>query len=154
MAAPPQQHAASPLPVWLDCDPGHDDALAIMLAAHSPAHVHLLGISTVHGNQTLAKTTLNAARVLAMAGVRGVAVVPGAAKPLLRPARVCAEIHGASGLDGPDVAVHACHDGAHAPPVTDKAVTRMHAALCSAHAARRGGTQRPTLRLAARPRPR
>ena len=125
---------AASLPVWLDCDPGHDDALALILAAHSPA-VRLLGVSTCHGNQTLAKTTLNARRVLAMAGVRGVHVYAGAAKPLLRPPRVCAEIHGASGLDGPDVAEHACCDAVHTPPATDKAVTRMHAALCAAHAA-------------------
>ena len=50
------------IPVLLDCDPGHDDALAIMLAAASPA-IDLLGITTVAGNQTLAKTTLNARRV-------------------------------------------------------------------------------------------
>jgi inosine-uridine nucleoside N-ribohydrolase len=126
--------ASTCLPVWLDCDPGHDDALALILAAHSPA-VRLLGVSTCHGNQTLAKTTLNARRVLAMAGVAHIPVIPGAAKPLLRPARVCAEIHGASGLDGPDVAEHACCDAHHAPPAGDRAVTRMHAALWAAHEA-------------------
>jgi inosine-uridine nucleoside N-ribohydrolase len=121
MSSPPP-----PLPVWLDCDPGHDDALAIMLAAYAPG-IRLLGLSTVHGNQTLAKTTLNARRVLAMAGVRGVRVAPGAAKPLLRPPRVCPEIHGDTGLDGPDLSAHGGEDDdapQHAP-----AVVQMHAAL-------------------------
>ena len=53
-----------PRPVWLDCDPGHDDALALVLAAHHPA-LKLVGVSTVHGNQTAEKTTNNALRILA-----------------------------------------------------------------------------------------
>ncbi|CAI5935173.1 unnamed protein product [Closterium sp. NIES-65] len=57
-----------PRPVWLDCDPGHDDAMAIILAAHTPS-LHLLGISTVHGNQSVQKVTINARRVLLMAPV-------------------------------------------------------------------------------------
>ena len=56
------------VPVLLDCDPGHDDAIAIMLAAGNPA-IDLLGITTVAGNQTLPKTTLNARRVCTAAGV-------------------------------------------------------------------------------------
>ena len=118
------------LPVWLDCDPGHDDALAIMLAAYAPG-IRLLGLSTVHGNQTLTKTTLNARRVLAMAGVEGVRVAPGAAKPLLRPARVCAEIHGETGLDGPDLSAHAAE---HDPAPQAPAIQQMHAALRDAGA--------------------
>ncbi len=56
------------IPVLLDCDPGHDDAMAILLAAASPA-IDLLGITTVAGNQTLPKTTLNARRVCTAAGI-------------------------------------------------------------------------------------
>ena len=56
--APPARRA-----IWLDCDPGHDDALAIVLAGWSPA-VRLLGVSTVHGNAPLAATTRNALTVL------------------------------------------------------------------------------------------
>jgi inosine-uridine nucleoside N-ribohydrolase len=123
--------ADQPLPVWLDCDPGHDDALAIMLAAYTPG-LRLLGVSTVHGNQTLAKTTTNAQRVVYMAGIAGVRVAPGAARPLLRAPRVCSEIHGASGLDGPDVAVHAAC--AEEVPETEAAIVHMHAALSAAHA--------------------
>ncbi|KAL6752121.1 inosine-uridine preferring nucleoside hydrolase-domain-containing protein [Haematococcus lacustris] len=89
------------LPVWLDCDPGHDDALAIILAGHSPA-LQLLGISTVAGNQSLIKVTQNALDICWAAGLPHIGVVPGQAKPLMRPALLtCPEIHGQSGLDGP-----------------------------------------------------
>ena len=56
-----------PTPIIIDCDPGHDDAIAILLALASP-EVELLGITTVHGNQTLEKTTENALKVLELAG--------------------------------------------------------------------------------------
>ena len=87
--------------VILDCDPGHDDAIAILLAAASPA-LELEGITVVAGNQTLEKTALNARRVCSVAGIRDVPIVPGADRPLRRQPVVAAEIHGASGLDGPD----------------------------------------------------
>ncbi|HTX01260.1 MAG TPA: nucleoside hydrolase [Acidimicrobiales bacterium] len=87
--------------ILLDCDPGHDDAIALLLAAGSPA-VELAGITTVAGNQTLDKTTRNALSVAAIAGVGGVPVVAGCDRPLLRPLRTAASYHGESGLDGPD----------------------------------------------------
>lgn len=87
-------------PVWLDCDPGHDDALAIILAGYHPS-VQLLGVSTVAGNQAVEKVTDNALRVLAAAGLERVPVVMGQSKPLMRPAVHCPQIHGESGLDGP-----------------------------------------------------
>jgi len=87
--------------VILDCDPGHDDAIAILLAAASPA-IELEGITVVAGNQTLPKTALNARRVCTVAGIVDVPIVPGADRPLVRDQVVAAEIHGASGLDGPD----------------------------------------------------
>jgi purine nucleosidase len=83
----------------LDCDPGHDDAVAILLAAGNP-RLNLLGITTVAGNQTLELVTRNALAVCAQAGIR-VPVAAGAARPLVRPQLVAGEIHGASGLDGP-----------------------------------------------------
>ena len=83
----------------LDCDPGHDDAIAILLAAGDP-RLNLLGITTVAGNQTLELVTRNALAVCAQAGIR-VPVAAGAARPLVRPQLVAGEIHGASGLDGP-----------------------------------------------------
>ncbi|GAQ84607.1 inosine-uridine preferring nucleoside hydrolase family protein [Klebsormidium nitens] len=85
--------------VWLDCDPGHDDAMAIILAAFTHS-LDLLGISTVASNQSLEKVTENAQRILALIHREDIGVVPGATKPLLRPVRTCPEIHGESGLDG------------------------------------------------------
>ncbi|MPZ79852.1 MAG: pyrimidine-specific ribonucleoside hydrolase RihA [Actinophytocola sp.] len=87
-------------PIILDCDPGHDDALAIVLAAAHPA-VRLLAISTVAGNQTLDKTTRNARRICDVAGIAGVPIVAGRAKPLRGNQIVAADVHGESGLDGP-----------------------------------------------------
>jgi inosine-uridine nucleoside N-ribohydrolase len=89
-----------PTPIILDCDPGHDDAIAILLALASP-EVELRGVTTVHGNQTLEKTTLNALKVLELAGRSDVPVARGADRPLVRELSVAAHVHGESGLDGP-----------------------------------------------------
>ena len=62
--------------IWLDCDPGHDDAMAILMAATHPS-LKLLGISTVYGNSTLEKTTNNTLKVLKMAGIEGISVYKG-----------------------------------------------------------------------------
>jgi inosine-uridine nucleoside N-ribohydrolase len=88
--------------IILDCDPGHDDAIALLLALASP-ELELLGVTTVAGNQTLAKTTANAIRVLDHVGRPDVPVAAGAARPLVRGLTVAAEVHGESGLDGPDL---------------------------------------------------
>jgi len=90
------------VPLWLDCDPGHDDACAILLAAYHPK-LHLLGISTVYGNAPLTKTTNNALAVLEAIGKPDIAVIPGAARPFCRLHRAAQEIHGESGLDGTDL---------------------------------------------------
>ncbi|HET8776281.1 MAG TPA: nucleoside hydrolase [Candidatus Limnocylindria bacterium] len=87
--------------VVLDCDPGHDDAMAILLAAASPA-LELVAITTVAGNQTLEKVTLNARRVCSVAGITSVPIAAGCDRPLSRPQVVAGDIHGASGLDGVD----------------------------------------------------
>ncbi len=89
------------LPVWLDCDPGHDDAIAIVLAALHPAY-NLLGISTVHGNASLENTTSNALRILTALGDRGthIKVYTGASRPLVKPPFHAPEIHGSFGLNG------------------------------------------------------
>jgi purine nucleosidase len=92
--------------VLVDCDPGHDDALALLLAAGDP-RVELLGVTTVAGNQTLEKTTRNALRILALAGVRDVPVAAGSDRPLVGELAVAEDIHGDSGLDGPDLDVPA-----------------------------------------------
>jgi inosine-uridine nucleoside N-ribohydrolase len=88
--------------VILDCDPGHDDAIAILLALASP-EVNLLGVTTVSGNQTLEKTTANAIRVLDHVGRSDVCVAAGANRPLTRERHVAADVHGETGLDGPDL---------------------------------------------------
>ncbi len=89
-----------PTPILLDCDPGHDDAIALLLALASP-ELELLGVTTVAGNQTLEKTTANALRVLELAGRGDVPVAAGADRPLARELFTAAYVHGESGLDGP-----------------------------------------------------
>ncbi len=88
-----------PRKIILDCDPGHDDAIAMLLAHGSP-DIELLGISTVNGNQTLDKVTNNARRLATQFNIRGVPIVRGASRPLVREAVVAPEQHGESGLDG------------------------------------------------------
>jgi len=90
----------TPTPILIDCDPGHDDAIALLLALGSP-EVELLGVTTVHGNQTLEKTTKNALRVLELAGRSDIPVAAGADRPLQRELHVASHVHGESGLDGP-----------------------------------------------------
>lgn len=85
--------------IIIDCDPGYDDAVALLLAAGSPS-VEVLAITTVAGNQTLEKVTRNTLRIATLAGL-DVPVAAGAARPLLRDeVVVAANIHGESGLDG------------------------------------------------------
>jgi inosine-uridine nucleoside N-ribohydrolase len=84
----------------LDCDPGHDDAIALLLALASP-EIELLGVTTTYGNQTLDKTTANALRVLELVGRTDVPVAAGAERPLTRELLVAAHVHGESGLEGP-----------------------------------------------------
>ncbi len=86
-------------PIILDCDPGIDDALAIVFA-HGHPGIDLLGITTVAGNAGLAKTTANALAVCAFIGAGEVTVTAGSAGPLLRPAFDARQVHGESGLGG------------------------------------------------------
>jgi purine nucleosidase/pyrimidine-specific ribonucleoside hydrolase len=87
-------------PIIIDCDPGHDDAIALLLALASP-ELELLAVTTTYGNQTLEKTTANAIRVLELTGRADVPVAAGAERPLVRELAVAAHVHGDSGLDGP-----------------------------------------------------
>jgi inosine-uridine nucleoside N-ribohydrolase len=88
------------VPVLIDCDPGHDDAIALLLAVASP-EIDVLGVTTVCGNSTLDKTTANAIRVLEFVDRGDVPVAAGADRPLVREAFVAAYVHGESGMDGP-----------------------------------------------------
>src|SRR3954452_19145143 len=90
-------------PVIIDCDPGHDDAIALLLALASP-ELELVAVTTVAGNQTLEKTTANAIRVLELVGRGDVPVAGGAPRPLVRERDVAAHVHGESGMDGPALA--------------------------------------------------
>ena len=86
--------------IILDCDPGHDDAVAILLAGANP-NINLLGISVVAGNQTIEKTARNALNVATYLGLN-VPVAIGSEFPIVRERVICAAIHGESGLDGFD----------------------------------------------------
>ena len=85
--------------IILDCDPGHDDAVAILLAVGNP-NIDLLGVTTVGGNQSLDKVTYNARAVLEKAHATDVPVHAGCDRPLVRKQEVAASIHGETGLDG------------------------------------------------------
>ena len=91
-----------PIPLILDCDPGHDDALAIIVALARP-ELRLLAVTTVAGNAGLDATTRNALRVLTLAGRTDIPVAAGAGRPLIRDLHVAANVHGASGLAGADL---------------------------------------------------
>ncbi|PRT52590.1 Uridine nucleosidase [Wickerhamiella sorbophila] len=87
------------IPIWLDCDPGHDDAIALLLACALP-YFDLIGVSTVYGNATLENTTNNAMSLLTAYHHVDVQVFPGAEKPLEGFLHVATDIHGSRGLDG------------------------------------------------------
>lgn len=89
-----------PTKIILDCDPGHDDAIALLLA-HGNPEIELVAVTTVHGNQTIEKVTRNALAVATVAGITGVPFAAGAHRPLVREVEVADSIHGDSGLDGP-----------------------------------------------------
>jgi inosine/uridine nucleosidase len=113
-------------PVILDCDPGHDDMLAIVLAAAHPA-IDLLAITTVAGNGTLERTTANARATCELAGIRGVPVAAGAPAPLVAPPRIADDVHGESALDGTEMP-----SGESVPLEAEHAVELM-ARLIAAH---------------------
>jgi len=97
--------------ILIDCDPGHDDAIAILTAAR---HCELVGITTVHGNATLANTTRNALAICTLAGL-DVPVAQGCVGPLIGSAVHAGDIHGRTGLDGAEL------------PAPDRAPIATHA---------------------------
>ena len=86
--------------IILDCDPGHDDAIAMLLAHGSP-EIELAAVTTVAGNASLEQVTRNARSVARVIGLEGIPFAAGAARPLVRTVETAPGIHGASGLDGP-----------------------------------------------------
>jgi pyrimidine-specific ribonucleoside hydrolase len=111
-----------PIPIILDCDPGHDDAVAMLVALASP-QLEVRGITTVGGNATLEHVTENALRVLALAGREDIPVASGARHPLIGPLRTAPHVHGESGIEGPEL------PPAKSEPVSDDAVGFIAAAL-------------------------
>lgn len=87
------------IPVIMDCDPGHDDAIAMILACASDK-LDVKAITTVGGNQTVAKTTNNALRMLTFMN-KQIPVAKGADRPMRRELEIAPEVHGDTGLDGP-----------------------------------------------------
>jgi inosine-uridine nucleoside N-ribohydrolase len=92
----------APIPIVIDCDPGHDDAIAIMLALGSP-EVEIRAVTTVSGNASLHHTTANAIRVLDHVGRSDIPVAAGADRPLIRDPYVPGDVHGETGLEGVDL---------------------------------------------------
>ena len=84
--------------IILGCDPGHDDAVAILLAAGNP-DIELLGLTTIGGNHTIDKVTHNARQVLTIAGALDVPVYRGASRPLINGVVTAEDIHGDSGME-------------------------------------------------------
>ena len=90
-----------PVKIIHDCDPGHDDAVAILMAAVHPS-IELKAVTVVAGNQTIEKTALNALNVCSASGLcKNVPVSAGMTRPIVRHQVTAGDIHGVSGLDGP-----------------------------------------------------
>lgn len=89
--------------IIIDCDPGQDDAVALLLAFASPDEFELLGITTVCGNVPLALTQRNARMICDIAGQQHVPVFPGCAEPMQRKLQTAEAIHGQTGINGIDV---------------------------------------------------
>ena len=88
------------IPAIIDCDPGHDDVMAILYGART---LDLKGITTVHGNAPLSMTTRNARRLVELAGLTHIPIAAGMDRPLVREPVYAPEVHGQTGLDGPDL---------------------------------------------------
>ena len=84
----------------IDCDPGHDDVMAILLAGRT---LDLQAITTVHGNASVADTTTNARKTVEFAGLTDIPIAAGTPRPLVREPHYAPDVHGESGLDGPTI---------------------------------------------------
>ncbi|TQV82123.1 nucleoside hydrolase [Denitrobaculum tricleocarpae] len=90
-------------PVIIDCDPGQDDAIMLLLSMASPDELDILGITTVAGNVPLALTSRNARILCDLAGKQGMGVYAGCSRPLVRPLVTAEEVHGKTGIDGIEI---------------------------------------------------
>ena len=105
--------------IIIDCDPGHDDALAILTAIAHTGKLRILGITTIGGNQTLEKVTTNAKNVLDFVHA-DIPLATGQTGPLTKELRVAPEAHGDSGMDGP------YFNGENYPIASDNAILFMY----------------------------
>ncbi len=94
----------APQSIIIDCDPGQDDALAILLALGSPDEIDVLAVTAVAGNVPLSFTEVNARKLVELAGRPDIPVYAGADRPLVRPLVTAEFVHGRTGLDGADLA--------------------------------------------------
>jgi purine nucleosidase len=90
-------------PIVIDCDPGVDDAIALLLAFASPDELEVAGVTAVAGNVGLDRTSANALRIRDLTGRGDVPVHAGCARPILRPLTHAEHVHGETGLDGADL---------------------------------------------------
>ena len=90
-------------PIIIDCDPGQDDAINILLALAAPEELDILGITTVAGNVPLEKTQRNARIMCELAGKTDVKVFAGCAAPMIRPLVTAEYVHGREGIDGAEI---------------------------------------------------
>jgi purine nucleosidase len=89
--------------IIIDCDPGQDDAICLLLAMSSPDELDILGVTTVAGNVPLALTERNARQIRDIAGRSDVPVYAGCAKPMVRELITAEKVHGKTGIDGIDI---------------------------------------------------
>ena len=90
-------------PLIIDCDPGQDDAIALLLAFASPEAFDLLGVCALAGNVPVELTAMNARRVRELAGRLDVPIYAGCPRPILHPLRTAEHVHGKSGIDGAEL---------------------------------------------------
>jgi purine nucleosidase len=119
----------TPRPIVIDCDPGVDDAIALLLAMASPDELDLVGITTVAGNVGLDRTSANALRICELAGRTDIPVHAGCPGSFLRPRSDARHVHGETGLDGADLP----------PPTVTVAAAHAVDFLIETCAARPGG---------------
>ena len=91
------------IPIIIDCDPGQDDAVALLLAFAAPQELEVVGVTTVAGNVALELTAENARKICELAGRSDVKVFAGCPRPTVRPLRTAEHVHGKTGLDGADL---------------------------------------------------
>jgi purine nucleosidase len=91
------------LPIIIDCDPGQDDAVMLLLAFASPDELDILGVTTVAGNVPLALTQRNARLMCELARRGDVGVYAGCSRPMVRPLVTAEAVHGRTGIDGFDI---------------------------------------------------